>query len=370
MKKIFLILSLFATLGVQAQFVTTFAKNAPENEEDGVVYYLPRNVIRVEFTIEKTNYYIGPYAEFASKLLGANDYIKENKTEYSIKDVDIQISNEADPNAVYCIFPDEKSKEPMPNVILDAKGILMALGYDSIPTRLLAETNTFCENDIAECEEPAVTFIDILDKECVVAGEDDDDEEGGGNKKISKEDKANAAIAKIYKIRTSYFDLITGYQEVSFGEATKFMAESIKSLEDEYISLFKGKSTKTYIKRVVYVIPEKSNLNSSLSIGKMSINDGFSDTNGKGDAIKLQFESKFSLANINPMNEEALSSGQVNKLFYRIPVTTNVKVMVAGTMIAEKSLTISQFGEIKTMSVKNNKVLFNQNTGQIISINH
>ena len=88
MKKLFLILSLFASLSLEAQFVTTFAKNASDSQEDGVFYYLPRNVIRLEFTVDETDYYLGPYAEFATKMLGINDYVKENKTEFDIKNID------------------------------------------------------------------------------------------------------------------------------------------------------------------------------------------------------------------------------------------------------------------------------------------
>ena len=69
MKKLFLILAVFASLSLEAQYVTTLAKNA-QSQNEGIFYYLPRNVIRLELTLEETSYYIGPYAEFASQLLG------------------------------------------------------------------------------------------------------------------------------------------------------------------------------------------------------------------------------------------------------------------------------------------------------------
>ena len=357
MKKLLLILSLFASLSIEAQYVTTFAKNAPETQEDGVFYYLPRNVIKLEFTIEQTDYFIGPYAEFASKLLGTNDFIKENKTECNIIDVDIQLANEVDPNAVYFIASDEKSKEPLPNVILDADGIILAFGYDNIPAKLKTKRNTFIDNELDPVTKQEVSFLEILEND--VEREDDDDEEGSTPKKITKEDKAKAALEKISKIRTAYFELVSGFNEVSYGNTTSFMADNMKTLENEYISLFKGKTIKSTYKKIVYVTPENNQVNTSVSIAKLPNIDG---------SLKIQFESKNTLTNVNVLSDDTKKSSQTNKLFYRIPAESNVKVMLGNKVLAEKPLVISQFGEIRTVVVKNNKVLFNPNTGQIISI--
>ena len=76
------------------------------------------------------------------------------------------------------------------------------------------------------------------------------------------------------------------------------------------------------------------------------------------------------MSNITKTSDEAKSAGQINKLFYRIPAKSNVKILVGNQIIAQKQLIISQFGDIRIVSVKNNKVLFDQNTGQIISITH
>lgn len=355
MRKLFLILSLLASLSLEAQFVTTSAKNAPEAQEDGIFYYLPRNVIKLEFTIEETNYLIGPYAEFAMKIMGTSDYIKENKTEYEIKSVDIQVADEPDPNAVFFVASDEKSKEPMPNIILDSDGIILALGFDSIPSKSKISRNTFTINDLNTVNDNNPNFIDILENE--VETEKDDDEEGSAPKKISKEDKANAIADKISKIRNANFELISGFNEVVYGNTTSYMFDQMKELENEYISLFKGKIIKNTYKQTVYFTPEEKQANASASITKIA-----------GEQIKLQFESKNQLANINPVNDETKTTSQSNKLFYRMPVETTLKVLSGNNVIAEKQLIISQFGVLRVISVKNNKVLFNPNTGQITTI--
>lgn len=360
-------MSLFASLSVDAQFVTTFAKNVAETQEDGIIYYIPRNVIKLEFTIEETNYYIGPYAEFATKMLDITDYVKENKTEYVIKDVDIQLATESDPQAVYCISQDEKGKDPLPNVILDNDGIILALGYDSIPSRLKIMRNTLVSNDINP-EIPTVSFLEILDNEVEIEDDDDDDDDKPNKKKITKEDKAKTVLEKINQIRTSYFELVAGTNEVAYGDMTAFMAESMKNAENEYLSLFKGKVTKHTYTKTVFVTPEKNQMNSSVSVAKLSSTDGFVDAAGKGDVIKLQFESINSLPNIKAMDNDTQKTSQSNKVFYRIPAKSNAKVLYGTKVLAEKQLIISQFGEIKCISAKGNKILFNPNTGQVISV--
>ena len=360
MKKLFLILSLLASFTVEAQYVTTLAKNANESQSDGAMYYLPRNVMRLEFTIEETDYYIGPYAEFATDMLGVKDYVRENKTEVNIKNVDIQLVTEIDPAAAFVIAQDDKSKEPMPNIILDADGLMLAFGYDNIPKDSKIERKTLINNDLEQNERVEATFIEILDNEVELDDDDDDEEEGNRQpKKITKQDKAKVALEHISNIRNAYFELISGTLEVAYGSTTKYMANNLKALENEYISLFKGKIIKNTYKKVVYVTPESSQLNASVSIGKLT---------NKGESVKVQFDSQAAAQGINATSEDIRNSAQTNKLFYRIPFTSNVKIISGNTVIAEKALIISQFGDIRAMSVKNSKALFNPNTGQIIKL--
>ena len=358
MKKLLLALALLASLSLDAQFVTTLAKNSGESLSDGVVYYLPRNTVRLEFTIEETDYYIGPFAEFSADMLGVKDYVRENKSEFNIKSVDIQTVTEIDPAAAYIIAQDDKSREQMPNVILDAEGIILAFGYDNIPKGYQNERKSLNDNDLETNERVEASFIEIFDSE-VELDDDDDEDEGHTAKKVSKEDKARLALEKISDVRTAYFELISGSQEVAYGSTTKYMANNLKDLENEYISLFKGKIVKNTYKKVVYVTPESNQLNASLSIGKLT---------NKGEIVKIQFDSQIAEQSISPTNDDIRNTAQTNKVFYRIPFTTNVKVISGSTVIAEKALIISQFGDIRPISAKNSKILFNPNTGQIISI--
>lgn len=357
MKKLFLILALFASLTVDAQFVTTLAANS-QSQNEGMLYYLPCNVIKLELTVEETSYYIGPYAEFASQMLGTTDYIRENKTELTVKNVDIQLGSEIDPNAVFYIEFDEKNKEPIPSFIIDNDGIIRAVGYDSLPSDIVGR-NTFDYNDSEYKETSDVKFIEILDIPDEDDDEDDDEEEGRkAPKKMTKEDRAKIALENIDKVRTAHFDLVSGVQEVAFGNTITYMVDEMNAIEYEYVSLFKGKVIKNTYKVCYYVKPDKSQANSNVWVGKLD----------NGETIKIQFDTKNASANFNALDNDVLNAGQTNKIFYRIPSTTNAKITLGNETIAFKTLIISQFGEMRLISAKNNKILLNPNTGQVLTV--
>lgn len=357
MKKLLFIIALFASLSLDAQYVTTSAKKA-SSQNDGVFYYLPRTVIRFELTVEETQYRIGPYAEYATQMLGTTDYIRENKTEAAIKSIDIQLGSEIDPNAMFFIESDEKNKDPMPNVIMDFDGIIRAVGFDSIPSNLTISRNSFNYNDLSYKESPNVSFIEILVNQ---ENDDDDEDDGEGSKakkKMTDEEKARIAVENIDKIRNAHFDLVSGVQEVSFGSTTTYMVDNIKDIEYEYVSLFKGKAVKNTYKVYFYLTPDKNQANSNVLVGKLD----------NGESLKIQFDTKNASANINALDDDVLNSSQTNKLFYRIPAQTNAKVTLGNEIILNKPLIISQFGTFRLISTKNNKILFNPNTGQIVTV--
>ena len=82
----------------------------------------------------------------------------------------------------------------------------------------------------------------------------------------------------------------------------------------------------------------------------------------------MQFDTKNASANVSALSSEVLDNGQNNKIFYRIPSQANVTITLDKDVLLNKNLIISQFGELRTVSTKNNKILFNPNTGQIVTV--
>ena len=75
MKKLFLLLFVIASLNLDAQYLTSFAKDVNTKDVDGFYYHLPRNVIRLDLVIEKQQFIKGKYAVYAKEMLNTDNYV-------------------------------------------------------------------------------------------------------------------------------------------------------------------------------------------------------------------------------------------------------------------------------------------------------
>ncbi len=68
MKKIALLFFVFTGLVLQAQISSRKISGAGELGTKGVVYTLPKTVVKVDVWVEKTTYTKGPYASYAPEI--------------------------------------------------------------------------------------------------------------------------------------------------------------------------------------------------------------------------------------------------------------------------------------------------------------
>ncbi|MBR4156959.1 MAG: DUF4831 family protein [Bacteroidales bacterium] len=357
MKKLLLFLVIIvAGFKANAQYVTNYAKNVNNKETDGFYYHLPRNIIKVDFTIEKTQEVKGKYYSYAKEMLNTDNYIKENKTTYAIKKVDVSTLTEADPNMVFFISTviDEKSKESISiNLDLNSEGVIESFGQSFNTTD--SKENVFIKNELPINEQ-------LSDFYYIPINEDDDDD---NNVKLTEHEIALSVIEEIKKIRVSYFDLITGYQEVNYGNTINYMVEQIKELENEYLSMFLGKSAKETFTQSFYVIPEEGK--NSIVIAKFSETEGFN--NKAGESVKINFSDIAISSNINKLSKDDIENNKYNnKLFYRTPANATMNIMLGEKKIYENRVKISQLGNIILVPINKTKLTFDTNSGQILSI--
>lgn len=367
MKKLFLILLMSASLFSEAQYFTSSTKDA--STCDGVVYFLPRNVLKVELTVQETDYHVGPYAEYAKSVFGTDDYIKENKKKFSIQGVDIQVFSQADPEASYCVWLDEKSKDHGTlDFSMTDDGVILSFGDNvSIEGSDIGYMTVNQHIELNKTDISEVCFMNFIGLQHE-PGENEDEEVSP--KELNKEDKAKQIVENINNIRNLYRDLVSGFQEVSYGSTLNDMATKTKLIEDEYVSLFVGKKETHIYKKVFYVTPKASDKNGMISIAKISENEGVMDVSAKsGNAIKIQFStSEPIVSNIANSGSDTEKTMFNNKLFYRIPALANAKIMCGNDVLAEYYLKISQFGETLTIPINGHGIVFNPNTGQVVRI--
>ncbi len=355
MKKLFLILFVITSLTLDAQYVTNLVKNINANDSDGYYYQLPRNIIRIDFLIEKEQSFKGKYSSFAKEMLNTDNYIKENTTSYRIKDLNINILTEVDPNYIFHISAiDEKTKENFNvNLELTAEGIIQSFGYNEYISKSIVNIPCKEFESLSE-KQDEYYYIPITDEEDDVSLTD-----------YTEKEIAASIVDEIKNVRIAYFDLITGYQEVNYGTTINSMIEELKRLEKEYLEMFLGtKDTYEYIK-TVYVIPEEGK--TTIFLGKFSETEGF---NSKiGDNIKINFKDSSVGNNTNKLSKDDIENTSfVNKLFYRNPANVTMQIMLSDDLIFEDRVTINQLGNLILVPMNRMKLIFDTNTGQILSI--
>lgn len=356
MKKLLLILFVALTLNTNAQYLTSFAKNINTAETDGFYYHLPRNIIKVDFTIEKSQNIKGKYHHYAKEMLNTDNYINENKTTYAIKSINISTFTEADPNMVFYIKPvyDEKGKESVNiNLELSSEGIIESFGCNVNSSESV--DNIIIEKELP-CNEQITDYYYIP-----IQDEEDDDE---SNNKLTEHEIALTIIEEIKNLRKAYFDLITGYQEVNYGTTINCMVEQIKELENEYLVMFVGKTITSTYTQSFYIIPEEDK--NTITLAKFSETEGFN--NKAGETVKINFTDLSVSSNIKMSKDDIEKITYANRLFYRNPANVTMQVFYGENKISENRFKISQLGNVSLISMSKMKLTFDPNTGQILSI--
>lgn len=369
-----LVLFLFAfCIQVNAQYVVSHAK-AANIQQEGFYYSLPRNLIRLDFILEEISNYKGPYSDYASKMLGVNDYITSDGTEYKIIDVVMSIENEPDPDATFFVAYDEKSKDAAFAEFTLNNGIIVGIGEGNTQKKQTNIDKTivnspdenrfhyFAEHNLYQRTDTIVRKITIdtttIRRNIYQTAWVD----------RNMEQKARDAADYIRTIRDARFKLINGYQEINYGSSMVFMNDQLLTLEEEYLSLFIGKKVSKIVEKTVYYIPTKDVV--TQVVAKFAETSGILNADSKiGNDITINITPSGNTSTINALSTSAIESAQYNnRIFYRLPEIADISLSIKSKVYANQRTTISQLGAILVAPLNRTKLSFDQNTGQIISI--
>lgn len=356
-----------------AQYVVSHAKTA-NMQQEGFYYSLPRNVIRLDFVLEEMSKYKGPYSDYASKMLGVSDYISTDGVEYRIIDVVMQIESEPDPDATFFIGFDEKSKDAAFAEFTMNNGIIVGVGgrnHDQKQTKVEKTIvnspdenrfHYFAEHNLYQKTDTIVRKITIdtttIRRNVYQTAWVD----------RNTEQKARDAADYIRTIRDARFKLLNGYQEINYGSSLVYMNEQLLDLEEEYLSLFLGKNVSKIVEKTIYFIPTKEG--NTHVVAKFTENMGIVAADSKtGNEIVINITPTGNTSTINAPSVSAIEATQHNnRIFYRLPEIADISLTMKGKVYAGQRTAISQLGVILFAPLNKTKLLFDQNTGQILSI--
>jgi hypothetical protein len=329
--------------------------------QDGFYYALPKTVLKVDLVVEKIQQIKGPLADYCEEYLGVSDYIKTNATRFRLLNADVQPIAEPDKDQLFYVqFPAEKSKDEQviafqlsplgtliafDDAVLEKKSGPKAIDQTIIFTEGEGDFKYFADYDRKRKVDTITRkiTIDTVSIERFVFKTSWVDK--------SAEEKANEAALQISHIREARFNLLTGYQEVNYGESMKYMDQQLLKMEQQYLELFLGKEVKSVENQTVYYIPAEGNLGGAV----------LSLEGSKSVEIVIKPTGNTSLLPDKPLEKP-------DQIFYRYPEVATVELKYDGEIVYRKNLPINQLGAVVAAPLGKAKTQFDPETGTMTRI--
>lgn len=348
-----------------------------KTEQAGLIYTLPENVVLVEMEITEFTTVPGPYQAYAQKYLGIQGAPSKQTTRFEISGVNISLTAQPDTS---CQF------------------VLMSRGCRSATNFNFSEAGTLCSvNSDILCEKydqpsydfildnqrlPDILFIELsqsdylkekIDTIYKMVKVDTSFVRVPVQKKelieASEEDKAKEAAHHILRLRKRMFKLLTGaYDTMPDSDMAKVIIEEMNKEEEEYLSLFIGKSFVIKRKVIFSYIPSSERAGKQEVLAFFDPSKGLTGTKSAGSkAITMDFNTMENLYFQDTLPQKNKPKG----LAYRKPAQTKFRVYEGSSVIQQIQLPIAQLGRIcylpKKKYVTRKRILvFNPVSGDLI----
>ena len=295
MNKITLILFILLVANVNL----TFAQNNNNKVDINGTYITPKTSIIVEVVIKRESVQKGPYSRYATQLLGVIAPLN-NKKLYSIEAVRLKGST---------------------------YGVISGIAKKGNKQKQSFQRGNMLFND-SESQ-----FAD--------RGIEPTYSENGGEKSLKT--MADEAAETIFKIRRRRFDLITGeFGENVFNAGMKSALKEMDKIEQKYIELFLGKNDVEYLTYQYEIVPEEGKDNYMLC--RFNEKEGVIDLqNIAGTPVVLTTIDENRVVKEVVENRKKSKDAIVEK--YIVADVAYCKISVGEELIAEKRITVYQFGE-------------------------
>ncbi|HPF00304.1 MAG TPA: DUF4831 family protein [Bacteroidales bacterium] len=243
--------------------------NYTKLKKEGVFYYLPETRLVVDITVKETHYLKGPFSQYSAKFTGISNVITENKTEYSIVGIALNSFSVPDKSKLFYIETKRlKEKEPF-LLSVNEDGCIVSFnnpsdaGFEAADKSLLVENDRASQSMNVGFEHFAtgntqVKTDTIIEK--IILDTITIEKQILQHSIIEKslEDKAKDAADYIRLISENKMNLISGYQEVDYDETTfRSMLDELNKMQQEYLTLFTGKTVEYITHYRIVIDPEK-----------------------------------------------------------------------------------------------------------------
>ncbi len=324
-------------------------------QENSMIYSIPRT--RLVLTATAIRHYTvpGPYNKYAEKFLGIENAPSISETEWELNTIALTSGQQPDPDYYFSVQTNDPELVLQKFMMLTGEGMILKPDENNPIVQF--------EGIFDEGPEP-IHFKDISVKRNLI-------EPGSRAKSAEKkttvdlpvtgqnrgaksiEQKAQEAANFIIKIRKRRFKLLAGQYEVfPEGQALEISVQELNQLEEEYVSLFAGKTYSDTITRSFYYVPQVNQEPERYVFFRFSDETGFHDALGTiGKPLVLELRNMHFTEVLHAMQFPLSGPTYENVLFYRIPDMASVKVFYSSNTILEAEVKIFQYGSVVPWSV-------------------
>jgi len=316
-----------------------------------VVYALPKTTVKIYAEATCEVFTAGPYAKFAPKYLGF-EVATADKVSYSLKSLEMEYFVEADAAKTFTVVLKD-SKSAANFLAMTSTGMVAMFENNTastVPWRFGADarqqqfTNRGHESTLAR---ETTTFYQTVKTE---SGFERVPVQQSQVVEKNVERRAEEVANAIFSLRKRRMEMITGDAGESLsGDAMRAALEELNRMEQEYLSLFVGKSLFDTQSAAFEVIPDAE------QVKQLYIAFRFSDSQGlmmrdniAGRPVVLEL--------LVPDNRKssATNAGDLDKgrrVSYRIPEVITARLSDGQNVLLEMRVPVYQFGVVMTFPI-------------------
>lgn len=330
---------------------------------EGVIYSLPETGIRVQVKATRERFVHGPFQSYAQKMLGIDNAPANDFDRWTIDAMTLETFSQPDADQVR-----KALGQAAQLVSLTDAGVIAGInvGTKSAPSDI--QTQSF----IVKEPENRVNFTDLSIWSFYSPADTTK-----RFKMVSKnpDQKAAEAAETIFNLRNSRFALLTNAnnEPLPDGKSFEIMRDELAKMEENYLALFIGKSSKQAYEFSFDYIPGEKTVKGDVFFRFSDDRGVLPKTDLSGRPIVIDVTKNDDLAAkqntlVVSANPEAGKSG----VFYRNPGIAEIRILDGNRQLVTARTPVAQFGTVAPVPEEllggDYKIEFYQATGAVKSI--
>ena len=302
---------------------------------EGIVYALPQTGIRVHVKATRERFVAGPFNMYAQKMLGIDNAPSSNGERWNMDEITIETFAEPDPDEVHKALGSAAQL-----VSLTESGVLAGVNTGT----MAHDTKVVTQNFLTKNLDSQVKFTDLSIWSFYSPADSTK-----SFRMVSKnmDQKAAEAAETIFNLRNSRFALLTNADDEPLpdGKSFEVMRDELGKMEENYLALFIGKTSKQVYEFSFDYIPGNKSTKGDVFFRFSEDRGVLPKTDLSGRPIVIEVNKAESLPAkqnglVSSENPEAGKSG----LYYRMPGLAEIRILDGGTQLAGARVSIAQLG--------------------------